>query len=549
MMIRTDRNKRLIALYVGPEERSGAAGLEPLAEESWPHVDGLFMKVPWTDAAVEALAGCGAPGSGWSAFNRDYDPPLVEGRYAPMPHQLETAAFLAAHPRAYCTSTMRTGKTASVVMAFDYLYRRGDANAALVVCPVSVMNGVWARTFRETLPDLEAVVVRGDARKREKLLGRSAAVYVVNYDGLKGLEIPLREMLGVGGNINAVVIDELSHYGNPSTARWKVANRLFNPSKGPGPRYLWALTGTPGADVMSVFGFAHLVNPAAMPWKVRLHWQSAVQYHYGTEAWMWRDRPTAPETVKSVLQPNIRFSKDEVLKDLPPVVRTRLEAPLSAEQTRMFEGLKREMLALTRSGKLVTADVKAGLVSKLFQTAAGGVIADGGACARVDCGPRNALILKLVRDNPRKTVIFCAFRGVVDALAEYLHSEGVPTVCVHGSVTGAARDRAFESFQNSDEYRAMVAHPVTTAYGTELAAADQLIINGPLLSGTHTYMQGLERLSSAKQTSGQVNVVEIVCSEEEGVFMDSLDKRTGQAEATARLFEFVTGGEGCPTTR
>jgi hypothetical protein len=362
----------------------------------------------------------------------------------------------------------------------------------------------------------------------------------MNYDALKHREKPLSKMRA-NGRITTGVIDDLSHYGNTRTARWKAADGLFNPRSGRAPEYVWALTGTPGADVMAVYGFANLVNPKAMPWKTYDGWQVSLRYKWGRENWQWRDRASAPETVRQVLQPNIRYNKEDVLKDLPPVTRTRLEAELTDEQSDMFATLKLEMTALTAGGEKVKADRKAALISKLFQVAAGGVITDSGLSA-VDASPRNEMILGLVRDNPRKTVIFCAFRGVVDLLAEYLTKNDVPTVKVHGDVTGRTRDKAFESFQNSDKYKAMVAHPVTTAYGTELSAADQLIINGPLLSGSHTYMQGLERLSSSRQKSDRVSIVEVVASKEEAMFFNTLDYRVGQADAVSRLFEYITQG-------
>jgi SNF2 family DNA or RNA helicase len=462
-----------------------------------------------------------------------------------MPHQLDTAAFLAANGRAYCTSTMRTGKTASAVMAFDFVKGRfktyrGQDLTALVVCPVSVMEGVWARTFRQTCPEMRVRVIRGTADQRRNILKKEDTdVFIINFDGLKLLE----PQVGAGfrsNRLNVLVIDELSHYGNTRCQRWKSADRIINPPrKEDGPDWVWGLTGTPSADVMSAFGYGMLVNPDNMRWKTVHGWQSAVQYKWGPEAWQWKDRPEAPELVKEALQPNIRFNKADVLRDLPPVTRTRLEAPLTKEQERVFKELKREMLALTANGKIVTADRKVELASKLFQVAAGGVISEDGT-ATVDCSHRNGLIRELVETNERKTVVFCAFRAVVDQLAAYLNDCGIPTATVHGGVTGRTRDGIFDDFQNTDKYRVLVAHPVTTAYGTELAAADQLIINGPLMSGTHTYMQGLERLSSSRQTSGQVSVVEIVCSAEEGVFLDALDGKTGRAEAAAKLFEYVT---------
>jgi superfamily II DNA or RNA helicase len=45
----------------------------------------------------------------------------VAGRYKPMAHQIETAAFLTMHRRAFVFSEPGTGKTLSALWAADYL--------------------------------------------------------------------------------------------------------------------------------------------------------------------------------------------------------------------------------------------------------------------------------------------------------------------------------------------------------------------------------------------------------------------------------------------
>ena len=89
-----------------------------------------------------------------------------------------------------------------------------------------------------------------------------------------------------------------------------------------------------------------------------------------------------------------------------------------------------------------------------------------------------------------------------------------------------------------------MAHPQTTAYGTELAAASQLIFDGPMMSGTHTYMQGLHRLSSTRQKAGVIKVVELVSTPEESRFFDALRAKGGYARAVGLVFESVLEGMG-----
>lgn len=537
MIFRANILNKMFALYLPPDELKYLRGLESHILDKATHKGGQIVKLPMKEEVFAKLFKNGVNLNEYWEFYKDYDPPLVEGLYTPMPHQLETAAFLANNPRAYCTSTMRTGKTASVIMALDYLARyRNEPGATLIVCPVSVMHSVWATTIL-SMTDLEVGLLRGTKVQRRKELAIPRGYYIINYDGVDLLLPELSHMVAQGA-IRKVVIDELNHYGNPTAKRWKAANKIFNGAT-PVP-YLWGLTGTPTADSLAVFGYATMVNPVNMPWTNKTAWQTAVQYKWGYEAWQWSDKNDAHLTIQRVMQPNIRFKKEDVLKNLPPIMRTRREAALTKEQLTLFNKLKAEMRALTEGGEVITADQKATLISKLFQIAAGQVITKSQEVAAVAHKPRLDLLEQLISESPNKSVIFCAFRGVIEDLSKALNARGIPTEQVHGNVTGKARDKIFHDFQYLEHPKVLVAHPMTTAYGTELAAADQLILNGPLLSGTHTYMQGLERLSSIKQKSSVITVIEVVASKEEAMFFDALNKRINWANATASLFEHIT---------
>jgi SNF2 family DNA or RNA helicase len=494
----------------------------------------VFRKTPEN---IDLLGNYGFNLTALSPFRRDYRPPLLEGQFRPMPHQVETAAFLTQHPRCYVTSEMRTAKTGAVVMALDYLNQTGESGKTLIVCPASIMHGVWARSVERTL-HVSVGLLRGTPAARRKVLSQPYGYYVINYEGLDVIADDLEDLLEKG-TIDKVVVDELNHYGNPSSKRFKVADRLFN-SHGTRVKWLWGLTGTPGADPVAVYGYCRLINFDNMPWKTKGSWQDAVQYKYGREAWMWRDRDCAPDLINQVMRPNIRFTVKEVLPNLPPVVYERWEAPMSKEQRAAYDGLKSVMIAQLATGEFIEATQKAALLSKLFQISTGTAITDRGP-RDIPCPERLKVLAEAVKETSAKSVVFVSFVSAAHKVTDYLNGIGIHAAKVTGQVTGATRDAIFRDFQETDKYRVLVAHPTTTAYGTELAAADQLILYGPTMQGCHTYMQGTHRLSSVKQTSDLIKIIELSSSPEEDIFFDALRERESRAKAIGLVFESLGG--------
>jgi superfamily II DNA or RNA helicase len=483
-----------------------------------------------------ALGNTGLNLSQLAPFYKYYKPPLLEGVSKPMPHQLETAAFLTINPRAYVGSEMRTGKTGAVVMALDYLNTQVEPGVSLIICPATVMSGVWQRSIELTLGK-SVGLLRGTPDNRCKLIGWPYEYLVINYEGISVAKVfdALAQKID-DGSIKYIVVDELDHaYGDANSNRSKDTQALTE-----GQKWLWGLSGTLGANSEAVFGCTKLINYDNMPWKSKTGWKSAVKYHYGAETWAWRDRPGAEDTIKEVLRPCIRFTREQTLPYLPDVTYTRRDAELSTEQKKHYQNLKQYLFSLLESGEAIQASHKASLISKLFQIASGSVITEDGA-SQLDCSPRLKLIKDTILESQAKSVVFVSFVETGTQLTDFLNRNGVSTAKVDGSVTGSKRDQIFQDFQHTDKYKVLVAHPITTAYGTELAAADQLILDGPLLSGTHTYMQGTSRLSSAKQTSNKITIIEISSVPEESIFFDSLRKREQRAKTIAKVFESIGG--------
>jgi SNF2 family DNA or RNA helicase len=239
------------------------------------------------------------------------------------------------------------------------------------------------------------------------------------------------------------------------------------------------------------------------------------------------------------MTPAIRFTKEEVLENLPPIMYSSRITNLSKEQNKAYNEMKHEMITLFQHGQVTEASHKAALLSKLFQICLGSVITSDADRVELDNRPRIELLVELINESQNKSVIFCNYVGAIDNLIKSLTHKNIRCAKVDGTVTGNRRDKVFQDFQHDDDLRVLVAHPLTTAYGTELAAADQLILNGPMLSGTHVYMQGMARLSSNKQESDTIQIIEVSACEEERNFFSSLRQRKSQADAVGALFKSI----------
>lgn len=507
---------------------------------SQPYANGELLMLPVCDDTIKVLDNLGLPTNGMEPLRWQYKPPMIEGKYKPMAHQITSAAYMSVRKRCYNFSTMRTGKTGAVILCTDYLQSiKGVSGAVLVVATVSNLTGVWAHTIKTTLPSRRVVVVHSDKglADRKAKLEIPADYYVTNYDGVKLLKNDLYQMLK-DGRISIIVIDELTHYGNATSQRFKDMDTLVN-ARYPQEKYIYGLTGSPGSNPEPVYGFAKMVNPARLPCRKFTGWRDLTMYKYNNErAWGYGIKRGAKDLIRQTLSPAIRFDKKDIM-DLPPVVRQIRDTSLTKEQTKAYTMMKDEMLAVLGSGEVVEAIHKANLTQKLFQIAAGAAISDKKEVVTLDASARLATIEEVISEAQAKTVIFCTYTGVIDKLEQDLKARNYSVAVVDGRITGNKRDKIFRAFQEGYDPKILICHPRTTAFGVELSAADTMIFNGPPLTGEFVYAQALERLSSLKQKASQVSIIQIAATREERLFFEGLDKGLSQSEVVNNLFSYL----------
>ena len=431
------------------------------------------------------------------------------GRYAPFDHQKTTASFLTLNRKAFCFNEQGTGKTASAIWASDYLIAQGVIRRVLVVCPLSIMDSAWRNDLFSFAMHRKVDVAYGAAKKRRAVIEGDAEYVIINYDGLAIVEDAI-----ANGGFDLIIIDEATHYKNPQTTRWKTLNRLVGPST-----WLWMMTGTPAAQSPTdAYGIAKLVNPTAVP---KFFGSFRDQVMRKITNFKWAPKEDATTTVHRVLQPAIRFTKEECL-DLPPMVYVKREVELTRQQKKYYKELKNKMV-MEAAGEQVTAANAAVNMNKLLQISAGAVYTDKGDAVQFDIAPRYKVLREVIDESSKKVLVFVPFKHTIDMLTAKLRDDGITVDVIRGDVPAPKRTEIFKRFQEQEDPKVLVIQPQSAAHGVTLTAANTVVWWAPT-SSLETYAQANARVHRSGQDH-KCTVVQLQGSHAEKRVYALLDNR------------------------
>ena len=420
----------------------------------------------------------------------EYEWPRPPG-FTPFDHQKITSEFLALNRKAFCFNEQGTGKTASVIWAVDYLMQRKLVKRVLVICPLSIMKSAWQNDLFKFAIHRTVAIAYGAASKRKQIIQGNAEFVVINFDGVG---IVKKEV--INGGFDLIVVDEASAYKNAQTNRWRDLRDLMRSIKG-----LWMLTGTPAAQSpVDAYGLAKLINPTGVS-PFFGQFRDTVMNKMSTFRWV--PKPTAQNTVHKALQPAIRFEKAQCL-DLPPVTFVNRDAPLTPQQRKYYNMLKKQML-VEAAGEDISAINAAAKITKLLQISGGAVYTDSHEVIEFDVSSRLNVVQEVIEESSHKVLVFVPFTHTIELLEKHLTKNGITSAVINGAVSVNKRSDIVKRFQEQPEPKVLIIQPKAASHGLTLTAANTVIWYAPCTS-VETYLQANARIDRP----GQVNNMTVV---------------------------------------
>lgn len=259
------------------------------------------------------------------------------------------------------------GKTGIVLEAFRRLKESCIAKRMLVVAPLRVCQTVWRQEGQKwtEFRDLRFSLLHGP--KKAERLKDDADVWLINPEGVDWL---CQQFEGKALPWDTVVIDELTKFKNPQAKRSKALRRRIERAQ-----RKWGLTGTPAPNgLMDLFGqFLVLDNGAALG-KYITHFRDQY-FQVDFDGYSYNLMPGAEKRIEDRIRPYVlRMSAEEYL-ELPPIVDDVRELQLSPEARKLYEQIKKDMIAQLPEGTVTGANAAA-IYSKLKQCANGAVYID-----------------------------------------------------------------------------------------------------------------------------------------------------------------------------
>ncbi|MFM2339041.1 MAG: hypothetical protein RL115_2234 [Bacteroidota bacterium] len=362
---------------------------------------------------------------------------------------------------------MGLGKTVQALSFMEHYNNAEGKLKALVVCPTTLIYN-WENELKKFTPSLTFKIHHGAlrTRNREELVDHN--VTITTYGTLRS-DIKLL----VSVDFDYVVLDESQAIKNPSSKVTKAASLLNAKNR-------LCMSGTPlQNNTFDIFAQMNFLNPGMLGTMEFFRQEFAIPIDKFGE----QDRK---EHLKKLLYPFIlRRTKEQVAKDLPEKQEMILFCEMEDEQRNIYDAYRNDF----RNQILGTIEAQG--IQKSQLTILQGLmklrqICDSPAILNEQEKFENHSIKldELAREiteniGDHKALIFSQFLGMLALIKAKLDELGVKYEYFDGSTSAPDREKAIQSFQNTDEVRVFLISLKAGGVGLNLTAADYVYIVDP----------------------------------------------------------------------
>ncbi|NLC87624.1 MAG: DEAD/DEAH box helicase [Clostridiaceae bacterium] len=366
---------------------------------------------------------------------------------------------------------MGLGKTIQLLaVILDYIQREKRPKTSIVVCPSSLSLN-WQNEIKKFTPDLNSVVIRGNAEERKKQI-ESIPKYniaITSYELLKR-DIEIYRQLDY--EFKYIIVDEAQYIKNNNTQNAKVIKEIKAETR-------YALTGTPIenslSELWSIFDF---IMPGYL-----------FGYHKFKELYempiVREDDRLAMRKLKMLIEPFIlRRIKTEVLTELPDKTITVLNSQMEEEQQKIYlsylQSAKNEAFSEINNNGFEKSKIK--ILSLLMRL------------RQICCHPNLFLndykgessklnqCIEVIKDavySGHKILLFSTYTGMFPIIEKELKKEKIEFCKLTGQTKVGDRIKLVDEFNENENLKVFLISLKAGGTGLNLIGADMVIHYDP----------------------------------------------------------------------
>lgn len=382
-----------------------------------------------------------------------YTPPAS---FKPWKHQITTFETCIKNKQWGVFNYMRTGKTLTVLMVLDYLFKAGKIRKAIIIAPSRVIPLGWQQDATEHFPWLMPELI-----KKKKILSETG-VFIINWEMIKLFDT-------IKFDFDAVIIDESVKAKNTATERFKIL-RKYLPVK-----YTFNLTGRPAPETPLEYFAQFYLMDGGKTFGVNEYQFLKEHAIKGKHKW-FVTKDGFKKIKEKVVSKSTRFELRDCV-DLSPNTILYREVELESGHYAAYQELLKENRLLIDSGEITISNILT-RTGKLLQAASGYIYNKGNTYELSKSNKKVETLLDIFEEEigeNAQIILYAYYKAQIEHIYQELSKKYTISLC-YGDSNSELDLRRFLNGSN----QILLANPESVGYGLTFTNAEGIIWFAPI---------------------------------------------------------------------
>ena len=385
---------------------------------------------------------------------------------------------------------MGAGKTITTVQILRDKYKKhGMVIPTLIFAPPVVVQNWKKEILRSSKIKSEKIVpLVGTGKERLELFKTSDtnSIFITNFETLQMPEVFEYMKVVLKNTPSCLVVDESQRIKDISAKRTKRMIEL-----GDIATYRYILTGTPILnDLMDIYSQFRVLDRGKafghnfFTFRARFFEDKNKAMPANKYFPLWRPINGADRKIKELIEPVSMYIEKEKCMSLPPLVRKVIEVPLGKEQQKLYDSMKKDLVATITGADGVArhsiAELAITKALRLMQIVSGHLRVEDDESSEVKTihikdNPRKDALYQLLEDIApyEKCIVWAVYKSNYEDIREVCNKLKLKYVEINGEVKD--KDAQAEQFRNDPEVRVLIGNPISGGVGLNLVEASCMI--------------------------------------------------------------------------